>query len=280
MGLAFITPKFLVFGVFVVLPFVYTFILMFQSGDVLMGFHFVGFRNIASALVDPAFLKSLLNTLWFWVLYVPASLVAALLIGSLFGSDLRGRSIYRALIYIPSLLSVVGVGLIWRVMLDPDSGPLNSMFRSIGLSAINPFASGDSAMVAVALVSVWAGAGFGGIVIMAALNDIPSDLLEAAQLDGAGPLRVFMSIKLPLLKPVIQFLAIVNTITAIQVFDIIFVLTKGGPGTATSTAMWYIYSNAFKGGSVGYAATMSVALLVVTAAISVVFLRLSRRATA
>lgn len=275
-GLIFLAPKLIFFGLFVAVPFVYTFILVFQRGDVLMGFHWVGLDNLIAVASDTLFRQTLLNTFFFMIVYLPLSLIVPLGIGRLFASTLRGVRIYRALIYMPSLLSIVAVGLIWRLMLDPDSGPINIALRFLGMDTFNPFAEGTKAMIAIALITVWGGLGFGGIIYMAGLNDIPGELLESARIDGAGAWRTFWYVQLPLLRPLIQFLAIINTIGAVQVFDIIFVLTKGGPGTSTSTAMWYIYTIAFNGGSVGYAAAMSIVLLVITATLSVIYIRLTR----
>jgi ABC-type sugar transport system permease subunit len=275
-GLAFLAPKFVFFGLFVAVPFVYTFILVFQRGDVLMGFHWVGLDNISAVVSDTLFRQTLVNTFFFMIIYLPLSLIMPLGVGRLFASTLTGVRIYRALIYMPSLLSVVAVGLIWRLMLDPDSGPINIAFQALGGDAFNPFENGTRAMIVIALITVWGGLGFGGIIYMAGLNDIPNELFESARIDGAGAWRIFWHIQLPLLRPLIQFLAVINTIGAVQVFDIIFVLTKGGPGTSTSTAMWYIYTIAFNGGSVGYAAAMSVVLLAITATLSVIYFRLTR----
>lgn len=272
----FLLPKIVLFGGFVLVPFVYTFVLMFQRGSILGGFEFTGLDNIRTIFSDSLFLDTLQNTLLFMVILVPLTLTVPLAVGLLLSSRLKGIRYYRALIYLPSLLSIVATGLIWRLMVDPDSGPLNLLFRNVLGVQVPWLSDGTFAIFFIAVITVWSSLGFNSIIFMAGLNDIPEELLESARIDGASAWRVFWSIKLPLLKPVLLFVLILTTIGAVQVFDVIFVMTQGGPGTATYTAMWYIYQNVFQGGSVGYAATMSVILLIITMIISAFYLRLTR----
>jgi ABC-type sugar transport system permease subunit len=272
----FLLPKALVFGVFILVPFVYTFVLVFQNGSLLGDFEFVGLNNFTTIFSDSLFQTTLKNTLLFLVIEVPLTMTFPLAIGVLLSSKLAGLRFYRSLIYLPSLLSIVATGLIWRVMADPQTGPLNAIFRGALGIEVPWLSNGTFAIFFIAVISMWASLGFNSIIFMAGLNDIPEELVEAARIDGAGAWRIFWSIKLPLIRPVMQFVLILTTIASVQVFDVIFVMTQGGPGTATYTSMWYIYQNVFNGGSVGYAATMSVILLLITLAISAFYLRTTR----
>jgi ABC-type sugar transport system permease subunit len=272
----FLLPKALLFGVFILVPFVYTFVLVFQNGSLLGEFEWVGLQNFATILTDTLFLTTLKNTLLFLVILVPLTMVFPLAVGLLLSSKLAGLRFYRSLIYLPSLLSIVATGLIWRVLTDPQSGPLNLFFRGALGIEVPWLSNGTFAIFFIAVITMWSSLGFNSIIFMAGLNDIPHELMEAARIDGAGAWRTFWSIKLPLIRPVMQFVLILTTIASVQVFDVIFVMTQGGPGTATYTAMWYIYQNVFNGGSVGYAATMSVILLLITLVISAVYLRTTR----
>ncbi|HET8524837.1 MAG TPA: sugar ABC transporter permease [Thermomicrobiales bacterium] len=272
----FLAPKAILFAVFVLIPFVYTFVLMFQMGTILRGFHYVGLENFRSVIHDRLFFETLKNTLVYVVIFIPLVLTVPLAVALFLASSVRGIRYYRTLIYIPSLLSIVAAGLVWKVMLNPDVGPLYRFFN-ITLGWHIPWLSnGQFAMIFVAIISLWQSLGFYSIIFMAGLNDIPTSLPEAARIDGAGAWRVFWSIKLPLLRPVIQLVLVLSTINAIQVFDIIYVLTQGGPGTSTYTVMWYIYQNVFSYGAVGYAAAMGVLMLVATLFISIIYLRATR----
>lgn len=273
---AFLAPKVLLFLAFVAVPFVYTFVLAFQRGTLLRGFTFVGLDNVRSLLGDDLFWHTMKNTALYLVVAVPLNIVAPLLVGVLISSALPGMRVYRSLIYIPSLLSIVATGLIWKVLIDPDIGPLYGFFNRMLGWDLPWLSTGTSAIVLIAVISVWSGIGFHSIIFMAGINDIPQELYEAASIDGAGPVRSFFSITLPLLKPVIQIVLVLATIASIQVFDMIYVMTQGGPGTSTYTVMWYIYQNVFGGGSVGYAATMGVVMLLVGLVISGFYMRLTR----
>jgi ABC-type sugar transport system permease subunit len=272
----FLLPKTLLFAAFVIVPFVYTFVLVFQRGTLLRGFTFAGLDNISSLISDQLFWLTLRNTLLYLVISVPLNIVFPLAVALLISRDVRGMRVYRSLIYIPSLLSIAATGLIWKVLIDPDIGPLYQLTnRWLGLDL--PYLSNGTAAIAlVAVVGTWSSIGFNSLIFMAGLNDIPKDLYEAASIDGATGWRAFTSITLPLLRPVIQLVLVLVTIAGVQVFDLIYVMTQGGPGTSTYTVMWYIYQNVFAGGSVGYAAAMGVFVLVLSLAITGIYLRLTR----
>jgi len=272
----FLLPKTLLFTAFVLVPFVYTFVLVFQRGTLLRGFTFVGADNIVALAGDSLFWLTLRNTLVYILVSVPLNIIVPLSIALLISTPIRGMRVYRSLIYIPSLLSIAATGLIWKVLIDPDIGPLYKLTNQV-LGLHLPYLSrGTFAIVFVALIGVWSGLGFYSIIFMAGLNDIPEDLYEAASIDGATGFRAFRTITVPLLKPVMQIVLVLVTIAAIQVFDIIYVMTQGGPGTSTYTVMWYIYQNVFGGGSIGYAAAMGVLVLIVSLVISGFYLRVTR----
>jgi ABC-type sugar transport system permease subunit len=272
----FLLPKTLLFTAFVLVPFVYTFVLVFQRGTLLRGFTFVGLDNIVALAGDSLFWLTLRNTFVYILVSVPLNIIVPLSIALLISNRIRGMRVYRSLIYIPSLLSIAATGLIWKVLIDPDIGPLYKLTNGV-LGLHLPYLSrGTFAIVFVALIGVWSGLGFNSIIFMAGLNDIPEDLYEAASIDGATGFRAFRTITVPLLKPVMQIVLVLVTIAAIQVFDIIYVMTQGGPGTSTYTVMWYIYQNVFGGGSIGYAAAMGVLVLIVSLAIAGFYLRVTR----
>jgi ABC-type sugar transport system permease subunit len=272
----FLLPKTLLFVAFVLVPFAYTFVLVFQRGTLLRGFRFVGLDNIVSLAGDSLFWLTLRNTLLYLVVSVPLNIIVPLAVALLISQRLRGMRVYRSLIYIPSLLSIAATGLIWKVLIDPDIGPLYTLTNKVLGLDLPYLADGTFAIVLIAVIGVWSALGFNSIIFMAGLNDIPEELYEAASIDGATGWRAFWTITLPLLKPVLQIVLVLVTIAGIQVFDMIYVMTQGGPGTSTYTVMWYIYQNVFGGGSIGYAAAMGVFVLFVSLIISGLYLRATR----
>ncbi len=279
-ALPFLALKTVVFGLFVLVPFGYTFYLTFQSGSLLSGLSFAGLDNYRQIFHDTLFWTTLRNTGFFMVVLIPSTIVVTLLLGLLLSSHARGMGIYRTLIYLPSLLSVVATGVIWKTMIDPETGPLDRLMTGLFGIRVPWLTSGTFTIFFLSLVTLWASAGFYSLIFMSGFNDIPGELLEAARIDGANAWQVFHLIKLPMIRPVMQVVLVLVTVNAVQVFDLVYVLTQGGPGTSTYTAMWYVYQNAFNGGSVAYAATMSVVLLVITAVIAVAFVaRRDRGAT-
>lgn len=267
----FIAIKAALFIVFVFVPFVYTFYLTFQRGSLLSGLSFVGLNNYRTIISDTLFWQTLRNTGLFMIVLIPLTVLVGLGLGLLLTARVRGISIYRTLIYLPALLSVVVTGVVWKVMVDTQTGPVNALFsRGLGIN-VPWLTSGTFTIIFLSLVTLWSSSGFYALIFMSGFNDIPDDLLDAGRIDGANTWQLLVHIKLPMIRPVMQIVLVLATINAVQVFDLVYVMTQGGPGTATYTAMWYVYQNAFNGGSVAYAATMSVVLLIITAGISAVF---------
>lgn len=274
----FLALKAVLFLVFVAAPFVATIALTFQRGNFFRGFEWVGLLNYESIAGDALFWRSLGNTLLFAAVTVPAATLLSCAMGLLLTARIRGIGIYRALIYLPSLLSVVATGIVWRAMIAPGVGPLDRLARDIFGVQVSWLTDASTAFIFVAFVTVWSWLGFYALIFMAGFNGIPEELIEAAQLDGANGWQVLWHIKLPLIRNVAQVVIVLATISSVQIFDLVFVMTRGGPGTATYTAMWYVYQQAFGGGgSIPYAATMSVVLLALTLALSVLFFLLTRQ---
>lgn len=271
-ALPFIGLKTILFATFIVVPFFYTIVLTFQRGNLLAGMRWTGIDNYLTIFSDTLFWGSLRNTLFYLVVSVPTTLIVSCAVGLLLASRIRGMKVHRSLIYTPALLSIVGTGLIWKVMVDPEQGPLALFFSKVLGINVPWTTNGTVAILFVGLITVWSACGLYSLIFMAGFNSVPEEVLEAARIDGASRWQVLTQIKLPLITPVMQVVLVLMTIGAIQVFDLIFVITKGGPGTATYTAMWYVYQQAFNGGSIAYAATMSVVLLLITLAISATFL--------
>lgn len=272
----FLVTKAVLFGAFMLFPFGYTIYLTFQRGSLLSGLEFAGLDNYRSIVGDLLFRQTLWSTLLFMAVLIPLTLVVTMGIGLLLSSKVRGMSVYRSLIYLPSLLSVVVAGLVWKMLIDSETGPLERFTSGVLHLDVPWLTDGNVAIAFLSVITLWTSVGFYSVIFMSAFNNVSEALLDAARIDGANGWQILTRIKLPLIKPVLQVVLVLVTINAVQLFDLIFVMTQGGPGTATYTAMWYIYQNAFNGGSVPYAATMSVVLLLVTAVIAAVFIRRGR----
>ena len=224
-----------------------------------------------------------LAALWHTLVYAAAALTFEFLLGLglalLVDRPLRGRGLFRALLLVPMMLPPVVVGVVWRLMLNPDFGAINGTLRGAGVNAeaLTWTASPKLAMLSVIAVDVWQWTPFVFLVLLAGLQAIPQEPYEAARMDGSSAWQTFRFITLPLLKPAMLIALLLRTMDLLRVFDQIFILTQGGPGFATETVSLYIYRAAFRFFDFGYAAAMSFVLLIVTNLISAGYIRLLQR---
>lgn len=224
-----------------------------------------------------------LSALWHTLIYASAALTLEFLLGLslalLLNRELRGRSLWRATLLIPLMLPPVVVGVVWRLMLNPNFGAINGTLKSLGFrtEALTWTASPKLALASVIAVDVWQWTPFIFLVLLAGLQAIPQEPYEAARIDGSSAWQTFWHVTLPLLKPAILIALLLRTMDLLRVFDQIFILTEGGPGFATETISLYIYRAAFRFGNFGYAAAMSFVLLLLTNAISLLYIRLLQR---
>ncbi len=205
---------------------------------------FVGLANYKRLADDPLFWKSLRVTFLYTGLTVPITTVVALGIALLLNQGLKGSSFWRTVYYLPAVVSGVAVALIWGWVLDPNDGLLNNLLRVVGIDGPRWFASEDWAVPGLVLIAVW-GTGTNMLLYLAVLQGIPTEVKEAAKIDGAGAVRAFVGVTLPLLTPTIFFNVVLNVIGSFQVFDRAYVLTGGGPNNATLTLVLYLYHRGF-----------------------------------
>lgn len=235
--------------------------------------------NFARLFSDSFFLSALLHTL----VYAAAALTCEFLLGLglavLFNQEMRGRSVFRAALLVPMMLPPVVVGVVWRLALNPNFGAINGTLKSMGVNteSLTWTASPRLAFLSVIAVDVWQWTPFVFLILLAGLQAIPQEPYEAARMDGSSSWQTFRFITLPLLKPAILIVLLLRTMDLLRVFDQIFILTEGGPGFATETVSLYIYRAAFRFGNFGYAAAMSFVLLIITNAISLIYIRLLQR---
>lgn len=234
---------------------------------------FVGFDNYATMFTDPSFLRVLRITAVWVVAVVGISLVGGLVLALLFAAKVPGRKAVSALAFSPHILSGAAVAAVWLFLFDPNYGLSRVVFSLFGLDSPHWTTSSRWALPALIIVAVWKGVGFVAIVYLAALQSLPGDVLEAARLDGAGRWRTFRHITFPLLSPTTFFLAVTQIIGAFQSFDLIAMMTGGGPGEATTTLSWFIYSQGFMQFKAGTAAAGAMIMFVLLLVVTVVQMR-------
>jgi multiple sugar transport system permease protein len=275
-GWLMVSPSVLLIGLFGLIPVIWSFVLSFQHSDLQTPATAAGLSNYRLLVHDPVFRAAIRHTLVYTVIFVPVTLVLSLLAAAALNRRVRGMSAYRLAVFIPVVTSTVATGVIFSLLLDPTFGFVNDVLQQLGLPTSGFFASPDVALYSVIAMTVWGWAGFGALIYLAGLQGVPQDVLEAAQIDGCSKAGAFWRIQVPLLRPVTAFLLVWLTINALQLFDEVYVTTKGGPLGATTVVVYYIYEQAFVFFHAGYAAAVATVLFVVIALITFIQLRLTR----
>ncbi|HEV2834392.1 MAG TPA: sugar ABC transporter permease [Pyrinomonadaceae bacterium] len=232
--------------------------------------------NFKRLLSDGFFRTAMVHTFVYAIVALACEFVLGLGLALLLNQQIRGRGFFRASLLVPMMLPTVVVGVVWRLMLNPNFGAINGTLKQLGVNteSLTWTASPRLALLAVIAVDVWQWTPFVFLVLLAGLQAIPQEPYEAALIDGSSRWQTFRHVTLPLLKPAILIVLLLRTMDLLRVFDQIFILTEGGPGFATETISLYIYRTAFRFSDFGYAAAMSFVLLALTNVVSVVYLRL------
>lgn len=278
-GYLFVLPDALGLLVFVGGPMLLSLSLGFFGVTGFGGYRFVGLANYRRMLADPLFLESLKVTLLYVVLLVPSLYVTGLGLALLVHRRSRFSGLFRTLFFLPHMVSLVVVGLIWQVLLIDKIGVISRLSAAIGLGGLSWLGDPGLALYAIVGVSVWFLMGYYMLIFLSGLQDIPREYLDAARIDGAGPVAAFRHIILPLLRPTSFFVLLVSTVAAVagaQTFDLVYVMTKGGPANSTSLAIYYIYEQAFQFGEYGYAAAMASVLVIILLAFTAILFRATR----
>ncbi|MFB4262535.1 carbohydrate ABC transporter permease [Nonomuraea sp. GTA35] len=279
-GWLFLAPAVALVGIFTITPFAQAILLSFQSWDgVSPDTPWVGLDNYDFVASDPIFWASMRNVLFFGVVGFVVGNGVALGMALAVNSVTRGRTFFRTVFYLPGVLSVVVVGLLFSFILAPGSGVLNRLLGLAGLDALQQNWLGDPAVAlpAVAAVFVWFHWGFGFLLFLAGLQDVPKELYEAAELDGANRWSKFRYITWPQLAPVTSIVSLLTLLAALQIFGTVQVLTNGGPGHHTMVPTLAIYNEAFVNWRYGSAAAMSVIFGGALVLLSVIQLAITRR---
>jgi multiple sugar transport system permease protein len=279
-GLFFISPwlfGFIVLGVF---PIIYTFYLSLTRYSGIRAPVFIGLGNYQRIAADPLFLKSAYNTLYYTLLAVPVGVIMAMVLAMAMNRKVREVNFYRAVYYLPSILPVFVISLVFVVFLNPGYGLVNWLLSAVGLPSPNWL--GDPAFTKIALVMIaQLGAGQFALVFLAGLRGVPMELYESARIDGAGGWQMFRNITLPMMTPIILYDLIIGLSFGLQVFTSAYILTGGGTTAAGAdnsllTYVFYLYKQAFQFGQMGYAAAMSVIMFVVSIGLAYAVFRWAR----
>ncbi|PSM40814.1 ABC transporter permease [Streptomyces dioscori] len=257
---AFVAPSVLVILGLSVVPVVWSLLLSFQADDLVTPSRWVGLDNYRALAQDPHFDQAVRNTLVYTLLYVPLSIGFGLLLALALNRRIRLVGLYRTLIFVPFVISAAAQGVLFSFILDPEFGAANAVLDKVGISPQGFLNDPGQALAALLAISLWSGTGFCVVVLLAALQDVPPSLVEAARLDGAGRLHLLRHVVLPSLGPVMVFLLLWQAITSLQVFDLVYVTTKGGPLGSTTVIVYFIWEQAFKNFTAGYGAAAAYAL--------------------
>ncbi|MFB9378204.1 carbohydrate ABC transporter permease [Kineococcus gynurae] len=264
-GYALLAPSLVGTVLFLLVPVAVALWLSLQRWDLVSPPTWAGFDNYLAVLADAGIRSSFGITLLFTLLVIPLQTGLGLLVAVLLAQRLPGSTLLRVLFVVPWVCAPLVVGLVWRWMFDPSTGALNAL---TGVR-VEWLSDPDLALPAVAFVTIWSNVGYVALFFLAGLAGVPAQLLDAARVDGAGPLRTFWSITLPLLRPTTSFVLLTGVITSFQVFDTVYAMTGGGPGGATQVVAAKIYDEAFTALRMGRAAAMSVVMLAVLVLLSV-----------
>lgn len=255
-GYALMSPWITGFLLFTVGPMIASFVISLFSTDFLTKTEYIGLHWYNAAINDKLVHKALINTAVYSFVMVPLSTVIALMIAVLLNQGIKGQSLWRTIYYLPSVVSGVAVSLLWRWLYQPDVGLFNSLLLKVGIQGPRWIYSEEWAMASIILMACW-GSGAAMLVFLAGLRGIPTQLYEAAKIDGADSITQFFSITIPMLTPTIFFNVVMNIIGSWQVFTQAYVMTQGGPNNATLTMVLYIYRKAFEGFVFGYASALA-----------------------
>jgi multiple sugar transport system permease protein len=255
-GYLMILPYIIYFFLFVGFPLMFSFILIFHKWNVITPMEWVGLRNFIRLFHDALFFKSIQNTLKFLIIHIPLQIIVALFLAILLNQKIKARGFFRALYFLPVIVSGVVITLLWRQLYAFDTGVLNTLLTKLGIARIPWITDPDWAMPSIAIMATWKNVGFYVVLFLVGLQGIPKYLYEAAEIDGAKALQQFYYITLPALNSTIVLVVILSTIGGFSLFIEPFVMTSGGPINSTLSAMLYIYNQAFYFGHMGYAATL------------------------
>ena len=270
-GWSFLLPNFVGFAVLTLVPVCLLFYYAFTSWDVFGGAEWTGLDNFSHMLHDSSFWTALQNTFYYTAFHIPLTLAASLALALLLNRKMRGVAIFRTAAFFPYITSIVAIAQVWNMLFSPSFGPINEVLRAVGVD--NPpgwTSSANWSMPAVIIVGTWREMGYYMLLFLAGLQTVPAQLYEAARVDGANAWQQFRAVTLPGLRPTTFFVTVMLTIGSFKVFDLILVMTDGGPGQSTLVLSQYVYQKGFEENQFGYASAVSIVLFAICFGFTVV----------
>ncbi|HFR3335420.1 TPA: carbohydrate ABC transporter permease [Streptococcus suis] len=279
-GWAMVAPTIIGLIVLNIIPIFQTMKMSFhKSGDFGKGDIFVGLANYQRMLGDAQVWQATWNTLKYTILVVPATVALAMLLAVLLNSKIKGKHIYRTIFFLPMVAAPAAVTMVWKWLYNTDFGLINYVLRRLGLGAVNWIEDPKIALYSIALIGIWSTVGYSMILILAGLQEIPTDFYEAARIDGASPVKQFFSITLPLVSPTLFFVVVTSVIQSMQVFDVIYMMEdiRSPAYDKTVSLVYLFYNNSFKYSDKGYGSTIVMLLLLITLVITFVQMKVQKK---
>ena len=265
-GLIFILPAMLGILIFIIIPIICSFGLSFAKWDLLNPIQFAGLSNYKEIFAEPLFYKILINTVVFAVSTSVFGVIIPLILASILNTKIRGSEFYKTAYFLPFITPMIVIGIVWEWIFDPNIGMLNHILHL----HINWLYDTHFAMPALVIISVWKLIGYNMVIFLSALSGISQSLFEAAKIDGATPIQTFKNVTVPMLSPTIFFVVIITAISSFQVFDLIYLMTEGGPLDSTNVLVYAIYKNAFEYFNVGKASAIAYVLFTIILVLTLV----------
>lgn len=268
----FLAPSLVLLTLFCVVPLVMAFVLsLFDVNMTVSKFAFVGFGNFIEAFADKRFLNSLKVTAVFTLVELPVQVFVSMIIAAFLTKNTLRNKFYRAVYFLPVICSATAIGIMWKMILNANIGFIPYVLRMLGMGRINFLNTPKLTIYVVAFISIWRSFGISAIIYVTAIQQIDASLYEASEIDGAGKVRQFFAITVPSIRPTFWYILMTRFAGALQIFDIIYTTTNGGPNYTTESTVSYIYTRAFtSAGRMGYASALSVVLFSIIMAVTIV----------
>ena len=277
-GWAFVSPAALIIGIFGLLPILWSLLLSFQKSDLLTPqTPWVGLENYKQIPGDTTFRLAIEHTIVYTALFVPATMLVGLAIAAALNRKVRGISIYRTAAYVTMAVSTINEALVFMWLFEPSFGVVNAGLEAVGIPQQQWLSDPNEALYVIVAMTVWGWTGFAVVIYLAALQGVPQELQDAAAIDGAKRFTIFRTITFPLLSPASLFLVVWLSINALQLFDEVYLTTRGGPLYSTTVVVYYLYDQAFQQFNAGYAAALAYVLFLVIIVITFIQFRVGNR---
>ena len=272
-----LAPNIILFFIFMLFPIIWTFVMSLMKYDLITPMRFIGLDNFINIFKDEVALECLRNTVVFTLITVPSGMVIALILAVLLDSGIHFKRFYRAAFFLPSITSWVAIAVVWQWLLNPEFGLINYFLSFFGIPSIQWLTTSKLSLISICIVSVWKNAGYSMLLFLAGLQSISTVYYEASELDGASPWQQLIHITIPLLTPTTFFIFVTSIIGSFQTFDIVNLMTQGGPGRSSSLLAHYLYQTAFKYMKMGYASSLAYLLFFVIMTITIINMRFEKK---